>query len=220
MTAINLLAQDIPALKLEQTGRDAFHLLSDYHVKHLPVIDGKRLVGIISEEDIFNHKLYDAVREYDFSLQRLFSVHPNEHLFEIMRLMGENRLTIMPVTDEEGNYLGMVSQNTLVKAFSNLTAFSMQGGVIIMEMSQRDYALSTIARIVEGENARVLAVLISSTPDAELLEITLKINRTDVSRIVASLERHQFTVRQTLATDAYHDTLKDRYDALMSYLKV
>ena len=89
-----------------------------------------------------------------------------------------------------------------------------------MEMSQRDYALSTIARIVEEENARVLAVLISSTPDAELLEITLKINRTDVSRIVASLERHQFTVRQTLATDAYHDTLKDRYDALMSYLKV
>jgi|1048.fasta_scaffold13709_3 CBS domain-containing protein len=220
MTAIELIAHDIPALKVEQTGKDAFHLLSDFHVKHLPVIEGQRLVGIISEEDIFNHKLYDTVREYDFSLHRPFSVRPEEHLFEIMRLMGENRLTILPVTDSEGTYLGMISQNTLLKAFSNLTAFSMQGGVIIMEMNQRDYALSTIARIVEEENAKVLAVFISSSPEAELLEVTLKINRPDVSRIVASLERHKFVVRQTLSTDAYYDTLKDRYDALMSYLKV
>jgi CBS domain-containing protein len=220
MTAIDLIAHDIPALKLEQTGRDAFHLLSDYHVKHLPVVDGTKLVGIISEEDVFNHKIYEPVSEYDFTLRRPLSARPGEHLFEVMRVMGDNRLTIMPITDEEGNYLGLVSQNSIVKAFASVTAFAMPGGVIILEMNHRDYSLATIARVVEEENASVLAAFISSTPEAEVLELTLKINREDVTRIVAGLERYKYVVRHTYASDAYSETMKERYDSLMSYLNI
>ncbi|MBL7776141.1 MAG: CBS domain-containing protein, partial [Saprospiraceae bacterium] len=74
MTAETIIAYDIPALSLEQTGRDAFHALNDHHVKHLPVVDDQRLVGIISEEDIFNHKLYEPIGEYNFSMMRRFAV--------------------------------------------------------------------------------------------------------------------------------------------------
>ena len=63
MTAKNLIAHDIPALTVDQTGRDAFHMLNDYHVKHLPVLEDGHLVGILSEEDVFNHKLYDPDRK-------------------------------------------------------------------------------------------------------------------------------------------------------------
>jgi CBS domain-containing protein len=164
MTALDLIAHDIPALKIEQTGRDAFHLLSDHHVKHLPVVDGTRLVGIISEEDVFNHKLYEPVSEYDFSLVRTASVRSTEHLFEIMRVMGENRLTVIPVTDQEGNYLGIVSQNMILRVFSASTSFAMPGGVIIMEMNRRDYSLTAIARVVEEESARILTSMVTPAP--------------------------------------------------------
>jgi acetoin utilization protein AcuB len=220
MTAIDLIAHDIPALKIEQTGRDAFHLLSDHHVKHLPVIDGNRLVGILSEEDVFNHKLYEPVSEYNFSMMRTFSVHSNEHLFEIMRIMGENRLTIIPVTDIEGNYMGMVSQNMLLRAFSITTAFAMPGGILIIELDRRDYSLTTIARAVEEEGAKVLTSIITSTPDSEVLELTLKVNRDDVTRIAAALERYGFSVKRTFAEDDYSAAVRERYDSFMNYLNV
>ena len=220
MTAIDLIAHDIPALKIEQTGRDAFHLLNDHHVKHLPVLEGERLVGILSEEDIFSHKLYEPVSEYDFTMVRPISVRPGEHLFEIMRLMGENRLTVMPVTDEEGNYAGAVSQNVLLRAFANTTAFAMPGGVIVLEMDRRNYSLTTIARVVEEENAKVLTSIISSSPEEETLELTLKINRDDVTRIVAALERYGFSVKRTFAEDDYSESMKERYDSFMNYLNV
>lgn len=220
MTAIDLIAHDIPALKIEQTGRDAFHLLNDHHVKHLPVLEGERLVGILSEEDIFSHKLYEPVSEYDFSMVRPISVRPGEHLFEIMRLMGENRLTVMPVTDEEGNYAGSVSQNVLLRAFANTTAFAMPGGVIVLEMDRRNYSLTTIARVVEEENAKVLTSIISSSPEEETLELTLKINRDDVTRIVAALERYGFSVKRTFAEDDYSESMRERYDSFMNYLNV
>ena len=74
MTARTLIAHDIPALTVEQTGREAFHMLNDYHVKHLPVVDGGKLVGLLSEEDIFNHKLSSPLSEHDFSVLPLFQV--------------------------------------------------------------------------------------------------------------------------------------------------
>ncbi len=218
MTASDLIAHDIPALKIAQTGRDAYHMLSDHHIKHLPVVDGNRLVGIISEEDIFNHRLYESVESYDFSMLRVHAVRPNEHLFDIMRIMGENRLTVVPVIDTDGNYLGMVSQNTLLRALSTTTAFAMPGGILVLEINQKDYSLNTISRCVEEESARILTSVVTSSPESEMLEVTLKINRPDLSRISAALERYGFVVKYSYADDLYTEGIRDRYESLMRYL--
>jgi CBS domain-containing protein len=220
MTALDLIAHDIPALSIEQTGRDAYHLLSDHHVKHLPVVEEGRLVGIISEEDVFNHKLYEPVSEYDFSMLRHFAVRADDHLFDIMRVMGENRLTVIPVVDKEGNYLGMVSQNMLLRAFATTSSFAEPGAILVLEMDRRDYSLTTISRLVEEEHALVLSALVTSDLEDERLELTLKISRHDLSRITSALERHNYLVKRAFAEDHFNDTIRERYDSLMSYLNV
>jgi acetoin utilization protein AcuB len=220
MTAQSLIAHDIPALSITQSGRDAFHLLSDFHVKHLPVLDGQRLVGIVSEEDIFNHKLHHAIGEYDFSVLRRFSVRADEHIFEVMRVMGENRLTVIPVVDAEGTYLGMVSQNDLLRFFATTASFSEPGGVLVLEMNRRDYSLSTLARIVEDEGAKILSSFVTSGPSLELLEVTLKLDRHELGRVMASLERYEYEVKEVYDENAYTDTLHERYHELMNYLNI
>ena len=220
MTAESLIAYDIPALSTEQTGRDAFHALNDHHVKHLPVVDGKRLVGILSEEDIFNHKLYEAIGEYHLSLPGRFAVRNTDHIFEVMRIMGDNRLTVIPVTDERGNYLGLITQNDLLRYFAGSASFTEPGGVLVLEMSRRDYSLGTIARIIEEEDAKILNAFVTSGADAEILELTVKINRQELSRIVASLERFEYHVKESFAELDYSDSLQERYDSLMNYLNV
>ena len=220
MTAESLIAYDIPSLGLDQTGKDAFHALNDHHVKHLPVVDGQHLVGILSEEDIFNHKLYEPISEYDFSLLRRFAVRKTDHVFEVIRVMGDNRLTIIPVVDEAGNYLGLIAQNDLLRYFAQMASFSEAGGVLVLEMNRRDYSLSTISRIIEDEDAKVLCSFITSSNDSDMLELTLKINRQELGRVVASLERHEYDVKESFAESDYADSLQERYDSLMHYLNV
>lgn len=220
MTARTLIAQDIPALRVEQTGRDAFHLLNDYHVKHLPVVENNRLVGLLSEEDIFNHKLYEPISEYDFSMHRRYAVHEQEHLFEVMRLMGDHRLTVVPVVDDEGNYLGLISQNDLLRYFANTAAFTEHGAVLVLEMSRRDYSLATISRIIEEERVNILSVFVTSVPDPENIELTIKVNRNDLARTIASLERHDYVVKETFGELENTEGMRDRYDSLMHYLNV
>lgn len=221
MTAQTLIAHDIPALKIEQTGRDAFHLLNDYHVKHLPVVDGQTLVGILSEEDIFNHKIYDPINEYDFSLMRRFAVRNTDHIFEVMRVMGGNRLTVIPVIDEAGNYLGLITQNDVLRYFANTASFAEHGAVLVMDMPRRDYSLATIARILEDEGTKVLNAFITSLPgDSENIELTLKLNRHDLGRAIASLERHNYEVKETFAEVDHTESLRERYESLLNYLNI
>lgn len=220
MTAKNLIAHDMPALSVDHTGRDAFHLLNDHHVKHLPVVEEGRLVGLLSEEDVFNHKLYDPIRTYDFALLRRFAVRESEHIFEVIRLMGEHRLTVLPVIDEEEHYLGLVSQNDLLRYFAHTASFTQPGAVLVLEMSQRDYSLTTIARIVEEENLKILNCFVTSAPDMEYVEVTLKLNRHDVSRVKASLERHDYEVKETFSEMEYADPMRERYESLMHYLNL
>ena len=220
MTAQSLIAHDIPALTVDQTGRDAFHLLNDYHVKHLPVLEDGRLVGILSEEDVFNHKLYDSIRSYDFSMLRRFAVREKDHIFEIMRVMGDNRLTVIPVIDNENNYLGLITQNQLLRFFANISSFSEPGGVMVLEMNRRDYVLATIARIAEEEDLKILGLFLNSAHDPEMIEVTLKFNRHDLGRVINSYERHDFTVKEIHGGEEYSDALQERYDSFMNYLNM
>jgi len=220
MTAKSLIAYDIPAVSVDQTGRDAFHMLNDNHVRHLPVVDGRLLVGIISEEDIFNHKLYEPIREYDFSMLRRYAVKENEHIFEIMRVMADNRLTVIPIVDDEGNYLGLVSQNDLLRYFASSASFTESGAVLVLEMNRRNYSMSTIARIIEEEDVKILNSFVTTGTDPDTIELTLKLNRHDLGRAIASLERHEYDVKETFGELEYADNLKDRYESFMNYLNV
>lgn len=220
MTAHNLIAYDIPALTVDQTGRDAFHMLNDYHVKHLPVLDEGRLVGILSEEDVFNHKLYEPISSYDFSLLRRFAVTENEHIFEVMRVMGDNRLTVIPITDADGIYLGLISQNDLLRYFANTASFTEPGAVMVLEMNRRDYSLGTIAQIIESEDVQVLSTFVTSTDDPDNVELTVKVNRHDISRAIASLERHEYEVKHTFSNLDHSNVMSERYESLMNYLNI
>lgn len=220
MTAKTLIEHNIPALSLQQTGRDAFHLLGEYHVKHLPVVQEGKLVGILSEEDVFNHKLYDPISEYDFSLMRRAAILEDEHIFEVMRMMGELRLTVLPVIDTEGNYRGLISQNDLLRYFAQTASFSEQGAVLVLQMPRRDYSLSNISHLVEDENVKILSAFVTSAPNPEYIELTLKLDRTDLSRVISSLERHDYDVKETFGELERSDFIRERYDALMHYLNL
>lgn len=220
MTAKTLLSTGILPLYTTQTGRDAFHMLSDYHVKHLPVVEGEYLVGILAEEDIFNHKIYQPIGEYDFSLLRRFSVREDEHVFEIMRVMGENRLTVIPVVDAENRYVGMVTQNELLRFFATTATFAEPGSVLVLEMPRRDYSLATLARIIEEEDAKIISAFVTSAPVSENVEVTLKLDRHETRRVIAALQRYEFDVKEAYDEHAYHDTLQERYEGLMNYLNI
>lgn len=219
MIAANLLTDSIIPLRTSDTGDDALSIMGDFYVKHLPIVNNEELLGLISEEDILNNDVMEAVGSYPLSLAR-FYVRDTDHIYEVMRLLAEYKLTVIPVVDEESKYLGMISQEDLINYFAATGAFTEPGSIIVLEMHRRDYSLAEIARIAESENANIVSSFISSGLDGSLIDVTIKINLQSIQALLATFDRFGYEVKASFNESDYFDTLKERYDSLMMFLNV
>ena len=71
----------------------------------------------------------------------------------------------------------------------------------------------------ESENAKILSSYIFSKSDSKKLEVTLKINQLDLTRIMRSFERYDYTVKASFQAKTHENDIQWRYDVLMNYLK-
>jgi acetoin utilization protein AcuB len=220
MKAIELISRNISSLKTSDTGSRALRLMNEYHVSHLPIVNENQLLGLISEEDILNaHGEDDPIGSLPLSYLRPF-IHDHEHLFEVLKVATEFRLTVIPVIDKEENYLGIITRDALLNYFAAQTDMLEPGGIIVLELNLKDYTLSEITRIIESNDAKILCMFTGSNYNSNKMELTIKVNQTDLQSIIAGLNRYNYVVKETFQEAEYFDNLKERYDSLMNYLNI
>ncbi len=219
MVAENLISTAVLPLRTSDTGKIALSAMEDFNVRHLPIVNDQQLLGLISEEDILIHNINEPVGSYELSLTKA-SVKTTDHLYEVMRLLAEHHLTVIPVVDQEGNYCGMISLEDVLNFFAKTAAFSESGSIVVLELQRRSYSLAEIARLVEAENAAILSTFVTSDPEASTVEVTLKINRQDIRSILNAFQRFGYEIKAAFNEEEYLESLQDRYQALMNYLNV
>ena len=103
----------------------------------------------------------------------------------------------------------------------NIAAMKMPGGIIVLELYAHDYSMAQIARIVEDNDAKILGCYVASATDSIKLEVTLKINQTDLTSVIRSFQRYDYTVKTSQqGYDRQEDVLRNHYDQFMLYLNV
>lgn len=219
MIAEQLISNDIIPLRTSDTGEEALSLMHEFNVHHLPIVNNEQLLGLISEDDILNHDVSEALGTYSLSINRPY-VRTQDHIYEVMRLMAEYQLSMIPVVDDREHYIGLISLEDLLVFFSRTAAFIDPGSIIVLEMAKRDYVLSEIARIVESESAAILSAFVTSNPDSQLIDVTIKVNVQHIQTILATFDRYNYTVKASFHEEEYMGTLKDRYDSLINFLNI
>ncbi|HRD07593.1 MAG: CBS domain-containing protein [Saprospiraceae bacterium] len=219
MIARNVISSLLGPLKNTDTGEEAINIMNVYHVKHLPIVVGTELLGLISEDDILNHDLDETLGTYKLSLVNPYC-QENDHLFEVMQKMALNRLTTIPVVDGSNQYLGLISIEDVFNFFGESYAFKEPGSIIILETDRSKYSLSEIARICESEGILIFSSFVTANLDSTILYVTLKLNTFEVSRLVNAFQRYDYTVSGAFSEDEYIDTLRERYHSLMNFLSI
>jgi len=98
----------------------------------------------------------------------------------------------------------------------------MPGGIIVLELNAHDYSMAQIARIVEDNDAKIWCSNVApATVDTLKMEVTLKINQTDLTSIIRSFQRYDYTIKASYQGHNRHDdVLRSHYDQFMLYLNV
>ena len=218
MRAKDAIHSPTPALQTTDTVEDALGLLMEHRVRHLPVVDGEQLVGILSEE-----QLMDAAGPDDevgpLLAARPIAVAPEDHIFDAARTMVQHDLSTVPVAESDGTYIGLLRRHDIFDKFAQMLATQESGAILALEVDPRDYALAKLVHIIEQNDAKVRAVA-SESPDrsTDQIRVTLKLNVKDTSRIRHVLEHHGYHVVASFGED--DEELGDLVDEFMRYLEV
>jgi acetoin utilization protein AcuB len=220
MLASELLSNAMPPARTSDTIQKVIDRMAEFKVSHLPIVNEDVFLGLVSEDELIEHSDYNTpVGDLFLTLVNPYVVE-TQHIYDVMRLFYEQQLSVVPVLDIRKNYLGLISINSMNEYFAKLTSVTEPGGIIVLEITNRNNSLAHMAQIVESDNAQVLSSYLRSFPDSTRLEVTLKVNKQDISGIVAAFLRYNYTIQATFNFTPVDDDSMNRYDSLMNYLNL
>ena len=219
MTIEQLISPSVPKLSLADTGTQALSLMQENNVTQLPLVNEGKYVALITEENLFDWDKPESPLSASDFLDYKPAVFAQGHPFEAMRIANRQHLTVLPVVDGENTYLGAITQDELLKYITENSGVDNPGGIIVIEMLPRDYSLSQIARICENEEVSIISLQLHNGADSKI-EITIKTNRTNLSALASSFERHSIVVKEVYGELQNIDDTMERYGLLMNYLNM
>jgi acetoin utilization protein AcuB len=220
MLTRELSSQTLPVLRLQDKVYQALEMMNDNRVTHLPVTDGDKYVATLSEEDLLqaenDHSTLDTLEQSFFNV----SVKEEEHFLKAIQIAAENGLSVVPVVSEENELVGSVAYNDLLKFSSEFMSLSEPGGLLVLEMESNQYSFQDISKLVEANDAQITQLNTSNDGETGLMQVTIRINKPEISDIVAAFQRHEYNVKYFFGEELYTNELRSNYDNLMNYLKI
>ena len=221
MLAKDLISDVIPALKTSDSGQKALNWMDIFRISHLPIVNNEDFLGLISDKDIYdNNMAEEPIGNHNLSLFSPY-VTIEQHIYEVIEVASELQLTVIPVLDSENRYQGVVTLNDLLYYFADVSALKQPGGIIVLELNSNDYSLTQIAQIVESNDAKILSSYITSSHQTTKMEVTLKINRKDLTAIIQTFIRFNYVIKASFMDENDLNSLyENRYDSFMKYLNI
>ncbi len=218
MSLTDYIINDIELLSGKTSIKDVKALFSQFTYSHLPVEKDGIYYGCLSETDVHCYDSYKNVEDYLYSLEG-FYVRNDVLWLDVLEVFAQNETNILPVLDKNNVYLGYYELNDIITLFNATPFFSENGNLLVVEKGYNDYSFSEVSQIVESDNAKLLGVFVSKLKN-DVVQLTLKINNSDLNAIIQSFRRYGYNVVSQHKDDAFVQNLKERSEYLNKYLNI
>lgn len=222
MIVENLLHIAAPHVKLTDRAAAARQLMSELQMNQLPVLNEQgQYVGMLLQKSVEESSPEAFVEQLAVLPAQDTAVYTSQHFYNVLQQANHHDIEWLAVLDEENRLVGLVRVQDAIKQFISSYAMQERGAIILLSMPARDYSLSHLSRLIEENQAKILSVNVGvDEKNSQQLLITLKINKPDVSRIVATLERFNYHVVATFHAAEIDHLDKGRIELLLRYLDI
>jgi CBS domain-containing protein len=219
MLTSQLIVTNYPVVSLSDKAGFALGLMEDYDIQHLPVVSEEKFRGLVSKDD-----LLDADESTTIALLEAQwikgSVQLHDHFLAALKLAATHDTSLVAVSNETGELQGVITRTELLHAASRFTGAEEPGGIIVMEMDKRNFSFGEMSRLVETNDAYITQINTYIDSTTGLLQVTVKVNRSEISDIIATFQRYDYTIRYYFGEENFQNELRENYDLLMTYLKM
>lgn len=221
MIAEELINHMIPPLKPKDSAKKARLWMEELRCNQLPVVEDEKFLGLISEDIILEaNDVEKSIVDFDLMGRRCV-VYASSHFYDVIKIASDNSVQMVGVLNDQEKYIGVITVQDTITSFAQSAAIQIPGGILVLSMNQIDYSLSEISRLIEENNAKILSSSIKEDElDPSKLKLTLKVNRLDLTPIVATLERFGYKLIARYQETKVLDEEKGKIDMLLKYLDI
>lgn len=156
-------------------------LMRDHGVRRLPVLDNGRVVGIISDRDVRDaspskattldmyemHYLLAEIKAKDIMTPKPVTIKPTDTVEKAAMIMLDRKIGGLPVVDEKGELVGIISDQDVFKALVNITGVRDGGIQLGMEIANEAGAMRPIFDLLRKHGSRILSVLSTNNQEGQ-----------------------------------------------------
>jgi acetoin utilization protein AcuB len=192
-----MLVRDHMSRKVMSVGpRDtldrAKDLMHERAVRHLPVLRGSRLVGVLSDRDL-RRPLSSARLVQDVMTLNPTSITPDASVDEAACVMRAHTFSALPVVDK-GHVIGILTTTDVLRAFVDLSGAAEQTSRIIITAKNRQVPESAVRRVVHGCHAELKWI------HRHGRQLHLRLKGRQIDDVVTALEAAGFNVTAVIAS--------------------
>lgn len=219
MKAKELITDNIPVVNLNDIGYNVLNMMDAFGVSHLPVVQDGLFLGLLSEEDIYQHRdLNLPISDYTLKFHGNF-VLEKQHIYDVVGIAARSNLSLIPVVEEGHVYIGSIVAYELLKKLDDLLCVEIPGTILVIEVNSIDYSLSEISQIVEYNSSKVLSLYVRQAPDSKKILLTIKIKSDNIISVIESFNRYEYVIKEIYSNENHdRDIYEDRFNNLMRYL--
>ncbi|HMK66692.1 MAG TPA: CBS and ACT domain-containing protein [Thermodesulfobacteriota bacterium] len=174
---------------------EALTLMKQYSIRHLPVVENKVLLGLISESDLRQCLLSSSLME-EMSLNQIMIKNPitigsNESMEEAARLIYRYKIGGLPVVDR-GKLVGILTTPDILAAFIQLMGVLEASSTLDIQLAPRPKSFEEASGLIQKKGGEIISVGMVGKGKKKTYLFRLK--RTPLAPIIQALEKDDHKV--------------------------
>jgi acetoin utilization protein AcuB len=172
MLVADRMHRDVITVDREASLRRARRVMENHRIRHLPVVEGRRLVGIVTDRDLRQaspstvsslttrerEEFLDYVRVSQVMTRRIITIAPGATIHEAADLMRRYRVGCLPVV-EDRQVVGILTTSDLIALLAEILGPTAEEQLVVVDVSDDPLRLEALARIAALHHARLTTLL-------------------------------------------------------------
>ncbi len=203
----DLMTRDLATLNPEAKVSDALGVFREQDVRHIPVVEDGKLLGIISDRDIdgatppegdpTREEKLNELKVSDLMSRNVVTAHPQDPIGFAAQEMYERKINALPVMlkeNGENELVGIVTSTDVMRALVMMTGVHEPGSQIQVQAPDRPGVLAEVAEIIRDLEVDILSALSSPEKRSGGRTMIFRLTSEDPSTVVQSLQMAGYSV--------------------------
>ena len=187
---------------LDQRVQDCVDLMREHSIRHLPVVENQRLIGLVTESDlreVFLASLVEDLTIEGVMITEPLTVTPDTEIEDAAKLIYYHKIGGLPVVDEYSQVVGILTVADLVEAFIELMGLLKSSSRIDVVLGDDPEAFERVSGLIRSNGGEVISVGISGKDFGEKRTYFFRLEKCDVEAIASALQEAGFKVISSTA---------------------